>query len=82
MIVFLSGELPITVVKLFSAMRRKNLGLLIDDIGPGFTLPSKMGDWDPSLTTLDLRGCKLLGKGKQQIGCNDFSSPLIDIGDI
>lgn len=44
------GELPLSVVRLLSNLKRKYMG----HFDPGFTLPANIGDLDPAITELDL----------------------------
>ena len=54
-----AGELPLSVVRLFckATFQRE----LDQEAGLGFTLPADIGDLDPGITALDLRGRNLIG---------------------
>ena len=63
----ISGDLPLSVVRLFSSSQLtdefspgdKNLRL--KNSGPGFTLPADISDLDPAISKLDLCCCNLSG---------------------
>ena len=59
----LAGDLPLPVVHLLSSMKRIYILKIVDlaNAGRGFTLPANMGELDPAITELDLRGCNLTG---------------------
>ena len=56
-----AGDLPLPVIALFCSIQRDENSFNLRDAGPGFTLPANIGDLDPAITELDLRGCNLTG---------------------
>ena len=70
-----AGELPLSVVHRFSALRCTQEGrgigqsgdpriLDLEAAGPGFTLPANIGDLDPAIRALILSNCNLIGNSQ------------------
>ena len=57
-----AGDLPVPVVQLVSGMNIAGRFAYLGDSGPGFTLPATLGALDPTVTTLNLSWCNLIGK--------------------
>ena len=80
---FLAGDIPLAVVALLSKMRFDHRAetsegeISLANAGPGFTLPTNIGDLDSSISNLILTDCFLTGGGTAAQPTNQQAALLL-----